>query len=231
VKIGLLSDIHANLAALDAVLRAADAAGVERLFCCGDFVGYYYQPEAVLNRLDAWSWVGVRGNHEDMLALWLSGERHAEITSRYGSGIRAASGMPASRLDALAGLPVHREVEIEGRRALLCHGTPWDTDEYVYPDTDPAIRDRMAAGGQDIVVFGHTHYPVHWQIAGCHVVNPGSVGQPRDRKPGACWAIWDTTSMTVELRREVYDCTALVADCQQRDPQLPYLADVLTRVA
>lgn len=231
MKIGLLSDIHANVTALDAVLQAAETAGVERLFCCGDFVGYYYQPEAVLDRLDAWLWTGVRGNHEDMLALWLNGEQQAEIASRYGSGIHVASGMPKSRIDVLAKLPVQREIEVDGRRALLCHGTPWDTDEYVYPDTDAAIRDRMAAGGQDIVVFGHTHYPVHWQIAGSHVVNPGSVGQPRDRKPGACWAIWDTTSMTIDLRRETYDSSILAAECRRRDPQLPYLADVLTRMA
>ena len=61
------------------------------------------------------------------------------------------------------------------------------------------------------------------------VVNPGSVGQPRDRKPGSCWALWDTRRMEVTLRRTAFD-TSLVAERARRiDPHLPYLSDVLTR--
>ncbi|MCH8855364.1 MAG: flagellar hook-associated protein FlgK [Proteobacteria bacterium] len=67
------------------------------------------------------------------------------------------------------------------------------------------------------------------RVEGSIVVNPGSVGQPRDRIPGACWALWDTESHAVELRRETYDASAEIAACRERDPHLPYLADVLTR--
>jgi hypothetical protein len=55
------------------------------------------------------------------------------------------------------------------------------------------------------------------------------VGQPRDRKPGACWAIWDTQADTVVLRREPYDVSGITSECRRRDPDLPYLADVLAR--
>jgi len=61
------------------------------------------------------------------------------------------------------------------------------------------------------------------------VINPGSVGQPRDRRPGACWALWNTETMKIELRREQYDRTALVEACRRIDPQLPFLVDVLER--
>jgi len=79
------------------------------------------------------------------------------------------------------------------------------------------------------VVFGHTHYPVLWNVEGRMAVNPGSVGQPRDRIPGACWALWDTDTDEIHLRREMYDAGGLVAECRARDPHLNFIADVLTR--
>lgn len=87
----------------------------------------------------------------------------------------------------------------------------------------------MASGGQDLIVYGHSHYPVVWRIDRSVIANPGSVGQPRDRKLGACWALWDTRSMEVTLQRANFD-TQLVAERALRiDPHLPYLAGVLRR--
>jgi predicted phosphodiesterase len=112
---------------------------------------------------------------------------------------------------------------------LLCHGSPWDPDEYVYPDASAEVRERVVAEGQDLVVFGHTHHQLLWDFDLAKAVNPGSVGQRRDRSLGACWASWDTGSNKIVLRREPYDPAKLIAECRQRDPHLPYLADVLER--
>jgi putative phosphoesterase len=229
MKIALLSDIHANDIALAAVLAAARADGVEQLICCGDFVGYYYEPGQVLSLLDAWPWIGIRGNHEDMLSKWLDGVGHAEIHDRYGSGIAVAAELPRATLDRLLELPERKELDIDGHRVLLCHGSSWDQNRYVYPNAADHDRCRMAANGEDLVVFGHTHYPVVWQVNHTTVVNPGSVGQPRDRKPGASWALWDTITMTVRLRRTEFDFEAVAGRAAQLDPQLPYLSDVLRR--
>jgi len=79
-------------------------------------------------------------------------------------------------------------------------------------------------------VMGHTHYPMLKRIGSTAVINPGSVGQPRDRKPGACWALFDTKDHTIELRRENYDSSSLVRECQLRHPELPYLSEVLQRI-
>lgn len=229
MKIALLSDIHANEIALSAVLAEAHAGGAERLLCCGDFVGYYHAPAAMWELLAACAWDGIRGNHEDMLEQWIGGEGRHAIHRRYGSGIAIAAVMPsAARADLLA-LPARRELEIEGRRVLLCHGSAWDPNHYVYPTASDEERARMASEGQDLVVFGHSHHPVLWRIGGTTIVNPGSVGQPRDRKPGACWAMWDTKSMDVTLRRTEFDGAAVAERARRIDPHLPYLSDVLTR--
>jgi putative phosphoesterase len=231
MKIALLADIHGNADALAAVLAAAQEAGAERLLLAGDFVGYYYEPDRVMALLSAWPHDSVRGNHEDMLRTWRDGGNQAEIRTQYGSGLAAAvDGLTATQLEMLVGLPARQEMRFEGRRVLLCHGSPWDGDAYVYPTAAEADRARMMEPGFDLVVFGHTHYPVMWHAAsGATVVNPGSVGQPRNRQPGAQWALWDCTSGIIELRSETYDMTSLVAECRWRDPHLPYLVNVLLR--
>jgi putative phosphoesterase len=229
MKVALLSDIHANEVALAATLEQARLQGARQLLCCGDFVGYYHAPETMLALLDEWTWLGIRGNHEAMLDRYLADVDRDAIHRRYGSGIAVAAQLPEAARARLLGLPPRMELEIDGRRVLLCHGSAWDPDHYVYPDAPEEERRRMASGGEDLVVFGHSHYPALWRIGSTTVVNPGSVGQPRDRKPGACWALWDTRSMVVTLQRTPFD-TVLVAERARRvDPHLPYLAEVLTR--
>jgi len=236
MKVGLLADIHANLAALSAVLAAARREGVTTLLVAGDLLGYYYQPQDILTLLDQWPWHGVRGNHEDMLAQVASNKNVEAIRSRYGSGLEsAAQSLDHQAMVRLKSLPHPLQVEIGGRRVLMCHGSPWDLNEYVYPDAKPEQRNRMMdyASEVDLLVFGHTHYPVVWNVRNTEnnsiVVNPGSVGQPRDRLPGACWALWSPAENTVDLRRETYDYTQLQTECRRRDPDQPYLSEVLGR--
>ena len=79
MKIGLLADIHANAHALEAVLKSAKEKKVEKLLCCGDYVGYYYEPDRVIALLDEWDWDGISGNHETMLLDWLNEKNRNEI--------------------------------------------------------------------------------------------------------------------------------------------------------
>ncbi len=231
MRIGLIGDIHGNYRALQAVLEAASANNVVRLLVTGDLVGYYFAPLQVLDLLSGWDRDVVRGNHEAMLSAARSDPAYlAKVEARYGSGLRVAIDQLSSmQLDELCALPHPLELDIDGVRVLLCHGAPWDLDRYIYPDADPGLIARCALETYDFVVMGHTHYPMLKRIGKTVVVNPGSVGQPRDRKPGACWALFDTEDHTVELRRESYDPFDLVHECQLRHPELPYLSEVLQR--
>ena len=230
MKIGLLADIHGNAAALEACLLAVEEAGVTDLLVAGDFVGYYFAPDQVLADLDRFDWVGVRGNHEDMLAAWNAGQGREEIRRRYGSGLAvAAETIDADRIEMLTTLPAYRLIEIEGTRVLLCHGTPDSTERYVYPNAPDAAFEAFRAEGAGLAVYGHTHYPHQRRLGDLQVVNPGSVGQPRNSVPGAHWALWDTETGEIEPRVEAYDMSALLTECARRDPDLPYLVTVLTR--
>lgn len=231
MKLALLGDIHGNHLALQAVLAAASVSGVEKLLVTGDLVGYYYAPLEVLELLRPWDRHMVRGNHEDMLAAARSDPAYLlRVDARYGTGLRSAvEQLDAQQLDQLCALPHPLDLVIDGCRILLCHGAPWDVDQYVYPDAKPELLERCAIQEFDLVVLGHTHYPMHHKIGRTLVVNPGSVGQPRNRQPGAHWAIFDTVSRSVQLCREDYDSSTLVRECRQRHPELPYLAEVLLR--
>jgi len=211
MKLGFLGDIHGNDLALQAVLAAASSSGVGKLLVTGDLVGYYHSPLQVLELLRPWDRHMVRGNHEDMLNTARSDPAFlTQVDARYGTGLRTA-------------------IVIDGCRILLCHGAPWDIDQYVYPDAKPELLERCAIQEFDLVVLGHTHYPMHHKIGRTLVVNPGSVGQSRNRQPGAHWAIFDTVSCGLQFCHEDYDSSALVRECRQRHPELPYLADVLLR--
>jgi putative phosphoesterase len=227
--VGLLADVHANAAALASVCESARRSGVARLLVAGDLVGYYYAPDHVLDMLALWQWDAVGGNHETMLGRWCRGEDRPALIEKYGSGLAEAEHrLGTDTCLELAALPQIWRGAMDGRRVLMCHGTPWDPDAYAYPD-DAAALDRMAATGEDLVIFGHTHYPVVRQVGTTIVVNPGSVGQPRDRDPRASWALWDTEVHAVRLVRTSYDSRELQAECRVRDPAVPFLVDVLTR--
>ena len=231
MKLALLGDIHGNDDALRTVLAAASSFGADELLITGDLVGYYFAPREVLKLLQPWRRHVVRGNHEDMLNAARSDRGFlTEVDARYGSGLRIAiDQLNEEQLDELCSLPHPLKLEIDGCKILLCHGAPWDNDYYVYPDAVPEMLERCAIQDFDLVVMGHTHYPMQHAIGKTLLVNPGSVGQPRNRQPGAHWALFDTKNRSLEFRQEQYDSSALVLECQQRNPKLPYLAKVLTR--
>jgi putative phosphoesterase len=231
VRLALIGDIHGNHLALQAVLNAAITKRVDSLLVTGDLVGYYFAPLKVLQLLASWEKFVVRGNHEDMLATSRTDPKSShKVEKRYGCGVRLAlEQLSGEQIDYLCSLPHPLALNLGGLRILLCHGSPWDVDQYIYPDADSDLMLRCASYDFDVVVMGHTHYPIVREIGKTLLVNPGSVGQPRNRQLGASWALLDTESRSVTLHREDYDCSILINECQRRHPEIPYLSEVLQR--
>ncbi|OSM02297.1 metallophosphoesterase family protein [Magnetofaba australis] len=232
MRIALLADIHGNGPALRAVLQAARDAGAKQVLAAGDLCGYYYDTADVLEQLDQWTWFGVQGNHEGMLQALRDGAEAEPIRRKYGSALNLAlRDLPAATLDRLRALPHPLWHAVDGKRILICHGAPDARDRYIYPDADEQKRAALWDSEADLTLFGHTHYPVLWRVGQRWIVNPGSVGQPRDRQPGACWALYDAADHSVTLRREPYDPQPLLDACAARDPDVPYLREVLIRTS
>lgn len=200
MSIGLLADIHGNVVGLDAALGALSDADVDQIWVAGDIVGYYPYVNEVIERIRSRDCVCVAGNHD--LALldpslvspdqWLAYNLDyvdRTITTEY--------------RDWLASLPTMREFVVHERRALLCHGSPWRVDEYMYADAEG--WNRFENVDVDVVVLGHTHIPLVRRVGRTIVVNPGSCGQPRDYDPRASFAVLDLSDCRVSVQRVTYD--------------------------
>ncbi|HNQ05276.1 MAG TPA: metallophosphoesterase family protein [Thiobacillaceae bacterium] len=231
MRLGLLGDIHGNAAALEAALAGVRRHAADHLVLTGDYVGYYYSPAQVLALLEPWPRTMVRGNHEDMLARIMQEPSSAgAYTRKYGHGLEVAlRELSPVQLKDLTSLPERILLEMDGLRILVAHGSPWEPDAYLYPDAPPSSLERFAEIDADIVVLGHTHYPMNRLVHGRTILNPGSVGQPRDRRPGAAWALFDTRDRRCAFFREPYDMAPVGDAAYQMDPGLPYLREVLLR--
>jgi len=226
----ILSDIHANSDALSRVLSEARSAGAESLILLGDYVGYYYEPRAVIAALREWPHHAIRGNHDRMLLAARDDMAEADANRiRYGSAVDVAlAELTSADWQWLQGLPESLDITIGRWRFKLCHGSPLDPDQYIYPDADKALLDRCSAVDADAVLMGHSHWPF-LRPSRPWLLNPGSVGQPRDIGGLSSWCLFDDENGAVAFRRTEMDWMPLAEVASSRDPQLPRNAAILSR--
>lgn len=230
MKVGLISDIHGNATALAAVLDAARAENVQRLICAGDFVGYYYEPEKCMDLLKGWEIESIRGNHEDMLFQLLKDPAlDLKVKKKYGSALTMATEqLSGEQIKYLKSLPESKIIKINQKNILVCHGSPWDANYYIYPDANEEIFSRCASYGFDYIILGHTHYPLKVRNSQTWIINPGSVGQPRGKKRGvAHWAIIDIVEDVCVHYETKYDVSDVIAQVKKYDPDIAYLSSIL----
>jgi putative phosphoesterase len=194
MDIGILSDIHGNKVALERVLD--DMPSVDALVCAGDVVGYNPWHAECVEVLRDREIPTVMGNHDQAVI----GEISFGFNSAAGAAVEhARSTLSDDHIEWLADLPVSR-YEFDDRVKIL-HSNPKKRGKYTFPEQfSPALL-----GDEDVLVLGHTHQQYHERYEGGIVINPGSVGQPRDRDPRAAYAVLDLDSMTVTEHRVSYD--------------------------
>lgn len=231
MKIGVLSDIHGNHLALEAVLKEARKLGVEKLLILGDLVGYYYHSVEVLQQLEEWSTEMIRGNHEEMMKIAQKDYVFSEsVHYNYGSSINIAlETLSIESINLLTSLPSQKEINLDGSNILMCHGSPWDYNFYIYPDSSTSILEKCNLVNKDFIFIGHSHYPFVSIQGSTMLANVGSVGQSRDKGGLASWVVFDTVSKTIVFKHTKYDVEPLVQEVLKIDPHVPYLHKVLVR--
>jgi putative phosphoesterase len=232
MTIGILSDIHGNSEALKAVLLDARKAKVSHLLILGDMVGYYYNTKEVFELLAAWeNKTMIKGNHEDFLiGIWNGTVDPESIKVKYGSSLNIALRTLTDETKKIIMELKSSEMFFAGNIAIrICHGSPWNIDQYIYPDSSPSLFQQCDEEGVDYLLLGHTHYPFIYPGKYSTVANPGSVGQSRVHGGIADWAILDPIRNVYLPKQSKYDVSALKKSVKETDPHLPYLHEVLER--
>jgi predicted phosphodiesterase len=217
----ILSDIHANIDALEAVLAAAPAGTWDRAIVLGDLVGYGAEPNAVVDRVRALEpLMVIRGNHDKAASGIDDGSTFNTVART--AALWTLETLTDANREYLRALPMG-PAQIDDRLEI-CHGAPFDEDHYIFDSED--ARRALDAATRPVCLFGHTHLPViflrdadHFDgyvpagaaetpvpldAASGYLINPGSVGQPRDGDPRAGFAIYATEESSLLLRRVPY---------------------------
>lgn len=208
MRIGLVSDIHGNLPALRATLDAL--GGVDAIVCPGDLTGYYTEPNRVISTVLDSGMRFIIGNHD-----WYLDDPPSDPNALLRESIEfARSRVSPEYRRLLADSPKHMELECDGSRVAVYHGSPWDhLEEYVYPDY--THFERFEEVDADVIVLGHTHHPIVRRMGDRLLINPGSCGQPRDGDPRAACAVLDTRERTCEIVRVQYDTEPVIAGLRE----------------
>lgn len=217
----VLSDLHSNAAALSAVMQHVRRKKFDQVICLGDFVGYGAQPNQVLDTMRNMRQrkLYIRGNHDRVAAGVEDGFGFNAAAKSAALWTRDHLSAPNRRfLNELLLGPIRHD------GIIACHGSPNDEDEYVFHEGHAAAV--FALHDARVILYGHTHLPVIFAVDSStevraipietgrvmpldpkvrYLINPGSVGQPRDRNPQSSFAIFDSDRMTVQFLRVRYD--------------------------
>lgn len=197
------------------------ALRADSIICAGDVVGYCAYPNEVCKTIQQSVRVTVMGNH-DRSAL----ERDTSFMNRYAAKavLWTADKLDEESRSFLTGLKPGASLESEGRTIALFHGSTESMTEYVFEED--VHEEMLSRAKADVLVLGHTHVPYVKRYATGLVINPGSVGQPRDGDWRASFALLDSDSMECEIARREYDIDGAAAGMDSAG--LPsYLADRL----
>lgn len=213
MKIAVISDIHGNMQALETVLSDIEKEKCDKIFCLGDLAMAGPEPvktiELIKKLYDENKLELIQGNTDEMIGDY----------KEFGAKVKAAFPImgnaleddvkiiPSHLKDFLKNLPKQKELEIEGTKVLLVHGSPRKNDENILPDLPlEKIEEMVANTDADVIFCGHTHIPCGYQTQSKKtIVNDGSVGRPFTDNPQACYVLANFLNNTVEIAHKLLD--------------------------
>ncbi|UGV41816.1 metallophosphoesterase family protein [Methanococcoides orientis] len=227
MKLLIISDIHGNKDALDAVLSVPH----DEVICLGDLVDYGPDPVGCIESLMDQDVPVIKGNHDNAVASKVDcgcGYKYKHLstaTREYTWGQ-----LDDMHMEFLKKLPMHIERTLDGTNMLFTHGSPRSMYEYIKPDTpEDKVLEMIDGVDADFIVIGHSHIPFIRQVGDVTILNPGSVGQPRNGDVHASCAVFDTENHSVELIKCEYDLESLCKSIQKKMPHPKELIGILRR--
>lgn len=182
-RIAIISDIHSNIEALNAVLKDIDNNSIDIILCSGDILGYHTSPNEVIEKLKERDIIAIKGNHDvDILEKKFNNEKKLDIF-RW-----SYDKLKKENRDWLNNLPLRYQEEIDGISIDMVHGSPDSIEEYMFQGGQN-IKKYAIDSEADLLIAGHTHLPWKAYYGTTFFINSGSVGKPKVGKPVATYAI------------------------------------------
>jgi protein phosphatase len=218
MKLLFISDLHGNVEALNTIIGKVK---FDHVYCMGDLVDYGPDPLEIIDWIRDNNVPTIRGNHDNAVAL------HVDCGCSYiykhlSEATREYTWASISENDEhfLKELPLKIQSEIDGVRFMFAHGSPSSFFDYINPDTPVEKLEEYTAGiNDDYLVLGHTHKPAILKTSRTTILNPGSVGQPRDNDRRTSCMLFNTSDNTFEIIRLEYD---IEATCKKIRASMPY---------
>jgi putative phosphoesterase len=219
-RVAVITDIHANLPALQAALARIDQLGIADIYCGGDLVGYGPHPNEVCALIQERGIPTIYGNYDYAIARDLEDCGCAYVTPHDRElGQQSVNWTLANTdqrsKDFMRNLPFDLHFALGAHNVHLVHGSPRKVNEYLFEGKPASLYERLAAAEtDDALVFGHTHKPWVHDFGGVRFVNCGSVGKPKDGDPRGAFAVLEATPSEVRatIERVVYDADAVAAE-------------------
>jgi putative phosphoesterase len=219
-RVAVITDIHANLPALEAVLEAIESTRADAVYCGGDLVGYGPRPNEVCTLIEKRRIPTIYGNYDYAIGRDLEdcGCAYRDQQERELGQLSVAWTLEhTSRRSKnfMRALPFDLRFELGHNRVRLVHGSPRKVNEYLFEGKPARTFERIAAGADcDVLVFGHTHQPWIREYGGVLFVNCGSVGKPKDGDPRAAFALLERgrDRVVAHIERVQYDAEAVARE-------------------
>jgi putative phosphoesterase len=225
VKIGVMSDVHANLQAIERIFEDAEGRGTEIFLNAGDSIGFGPYPNEVIEMLCEKNVLSILGNYDlEVMESKAKAKGEKKIAFEF-----AKKELAKSCEYYLRSLPYELRLEVAGKKLFVTHGSPQSIDEHIYHDTPVERLKTLAdAAKADVIIVGHSHDQFMREANGFCFVNPGSAGRPGDGNPQTAYAILSFNPFNVELIRLDYDVTA-AADALRKKGLPESFAQMLLR--
>ena len=216
MRVAVISDIHANLIALQEVLKDIENEKCEHIICLGDLILAGPQPISIMDFIHQQNWTIIQGNTDKLIAeygseiLEMMKEKYPVMANAIVDDMNYVT---EETQNFLKELPPQLEMDIDGVKILFVHGSPRANNEDILPEMPLEVVEEIIEGTQEkLILCGHTHVPCGYQTnTGQTVVNVGSVGRPMTPEPKACYAIIDFSQGSFEVRHRFVEYDNVLA--------------------
>lgn len=192
--LALISDIHSNLPALEAVLKSIDKKKPDKIFCLGDIIGYNTFPNEVIDLIKTNNINCLMGNHDyDIINKKFSLEKESDKIK-----VWTLNKLTSSNIDFLSNLPININLETSNKKITMYHSSPRSMTEYLYEDTEDTIE-VMQNFKNDILICGHTHLPYYKYYNDKLIINSGSVGKPKRKNKQASYVLLNIINKKINI--------------------------------